>query len=600
MEDLQWMCEKLPEKCSEDCRQWLMEEIYDMGELGENYLLYHRESMEIPPDLKRLMTPEDRQEQRSKRTWGAQCVCACCGEEFQTGYLTGGGIRLYEGEDGLTYPDAWEDTAEAVEFFEGEDVICPICASTCTLIAKKALRHGRTEQVLAAEVQVIEGYMAVLYWMVSRTCDDCGSDFIAALPRDALVVDRDGRVQRFTHSTHGQFGERQEEHWRLSHTLREPMLIRYYSWGAVNQRQVGGWVFNLLPDLAGTTGEKTALETYIRGGGVYPGIYLLFWARHKSVENLLRSGLTRAVMTGINQEVDEILSGGGTRIEATLPWCSWSEVKPNRMLGMDKASFRAIKKEQWTCDWMDAWRLYQAAGGQETAAEFERYLYELGADDVTACIEMTQAGWEGFGLRRVTNYLRKQDMLHRGGVRQLIDYRKALHALGMAETEETLWPRRLIEAHDRTTGQVTGGRKGKVRQEAFDRTYENLKALEWTDGELCIRLPRCEEDLIQEGDTLRHCVGTYGAAHVTGKPIFFVRHYRRPERSYYTLNINMKGLMPKEIQLHGYGNEWHGSHKQHRHTIPQKVRDFCDRWEKEVLRRWAMERHKGKKEDKTA
>ena len=48
----------------------------------------------------------------------------------------------------------------------------------------------------------------------------------------------------------------------------------------------------------------------------------------------------------------------------------------------------------------------------------------------------------------------------------------------------------------------------------------------------------------------------------------------------------MTKAIPVEIQLHGYGNERHGDRKQHRHKIPQKVRDFCDRWEREVLMPW--------------
>ena len=95
-----------------------------------------------------------------------------------------------------------------------------------------------------------------------------------------------------------------------------------------------------------------------------------------------------------------------------------------------------------------------------------------------------------------------------------------------------------------------------------------------------------EEDLVSEGKVLRHCVGTYGSAHCSGKPVFFVRHRRRPERSYYTLQIDMNGTIPKELQLHGYGNERHGGHKQYAHKIPRKVREFCDRWEQEVLTPW--------------
>ena len=107
-------------------------------------------------------------------------------------------------------------------------------------------------------------------------------------------------------------------------------------------------------------------------------------------------------------------------------------------------------------------------------------------------------------------------------------------------------------------------------------------------------LPRSYAELLQEGNTLRHCVGGYSSSHISGRDtIFFVRRYRRPERSYYTLDIDMTDR-PYRKQLHGYGNERHGVHKEHRHRIPQKVLDFCDRWEREILQPWYLEQTKQK------
>ena len=81
-----------------------------------------------------------------------------------------------------------------------------------------------------------------------------------------------------------------------------------------------------------------------------------------------------------------------------------------------------------------------------------------------------------------------------------------------------------------------------------------------------------------EGETLRHCVGEYGKEHAKGKKIIlFIRHYRKPERSYYTLNVGFDGWRPYIIQLHGYGNEHHGPHKEYRHTIPKEVTAFVEK-----------------------
>ena len=59
------------------------------------------------------------------------------------------------------------------------------------------------------------------------------------------------------------------------------------------------------------------------------------------------------------------------------------------------------------------------------------------------------------------------------------------------------------------------------------------------------------------------------------------RNYaRRPERSWFTLNIDTTGDRWREIQLHGYGNE-RANGKQLR--IPEEVRAFVNRWESEIL-----------------
>jgi hypothetical protein len=96
---------------------------------------------------------------------------------------------------------------------------------------------------------------------------------------------------------------------------------------------------------------------------------------------------------------------------------------------------------------------------------------------------------------------------------------------------------------------------------------------------------------------LHHCVGGYTDTHLRGNIILFVRHERRPERSWFTLNINLENRT--RIQLHGYGNE-RANGKELR--IPKEVLEFVDAWEKEVLANWRdPEKMKGKKHgDRTA
>lgn len=150
---------------------------------------------------------------------------------------------------------------------------------------------------------------------------------------------------------------------------------------------------------------------------------------------------------------------------------------------------------------------------------------------------------------------------------------------------ELFFPRNLYDAHERICKQNLN------KMISYENVVDTYKSLEFSDGELCIILPRSASDLITEGEVLRHCVGSYVNRQKEGKSIiFFVRKHRRRERSYYTLNIDFSYREPKEIQLHGYGNERHGEKKQYKHSIPKKVRDFVDRWEREVLKPWSIER----------
>ena len=587
MEDLKWLAEKLPETVSGELEEAIMTTVYDERELGDSLILYSRESVEWGELAPIMEGPIN-----TKRSWGARCTCKNCGEDFFTGYIPGGerkqsGIMLGVGEDGSTYTGKWESDEPMVQIYhDGDGVLCPLCWEVGELTPRRELKNGRSYGILQAEVQNIEGYTTVLYWMVRRFLDDEGGDHVCATPRDALVIDRDGRLQRFIHTTHGQFGESDLGKWRRSGVVREPAMIAYYNWGACNNRQVGAWVYDVPLDLTGTTGEKTALNEYIRRGGQWPGIYLRLWQQRPNVENLMLGGFSMAVIESVERAANAALGQGARDAVAMPKWCNWNEVKPHRMVGMAKEEWRKVRGQSWGRNLVrlwDRWRR-ERQGNVESMDQCLRVLRIKGAND---CLDMMAAGWDGFEPQRVAKYLQKQG-LDGDSVRELVDYRKMMHEMGLAETEETLWPRDLVAAHDRVVAYKLEHAKS-IYQKGFSEAAEKYAALEWGDGDLRIVVPRIEEELKREGEVLRHCVGTYGGSHVSGRPIFFVRKYRRPERSYYTLNIDMTGKMPKEVQLHGYGNERHGVYKEHRHSIPQKVRDFVDRWEREVLMPWWAE-----------
>lgn len=585
------LADKLPFQPCGDLQNDVLEDIYDNDMLGTRLMLYSRESVETANPIAQIMDEEDwnRWEKSRKRRWGARCTCSACGEEFFAGYVSDSGtsgIVLRQGEDGQIYDgyvDKGDDDAQI--FFDDETIVCPHCYQSVVVTRRSELRQGRTLQALQAETLNIDGYLAVLYWMVARYQDNTGTDVVTFSPHEALIVDRCGVLRRFRAVRHS--NEARDVTWTPCKQSRDPMQQPYYCHGAVNGRQVGGWVCAYGPELGGTTGEKTALDKYIGAGGAWPGAYLHVWRKHPQVENLMRGGFSAAVTESIDYELDTCGNRYLLQDAPNIAWVDWSETKPNRMLGMSKEAYRALRGERWGRETAALWGKYRREVKNADALQFMQEVRKIGAQSMEKLLGIRNVEPDMTPARTV-RYLEKQKML-KGGVQLLLDYRCVLRALWLADQEEMLWPRDLQAAHDRIMERYAAQNGLKSYSAQFTPVYIRLKALEWTDGELCIRVPQEEQELIDEGKTLRHCVGTYGAQHCGGKPIFFVRHYRRPERSYYTLNIDLTLPRPKEIQLHGYGNEHHGERKQYHHNIPKKVRDFCDRWEREVLTPWFME-----------
>lgn len=596
--DKMWksIADKLPKQPCDSLIEDIMRDVYDSEALGESLILYHREPVEIREPLQQTMTVEDfdRWERTAKHRWGARCTCSNCGEDFTAGYVSRKGHRgivLDSGEDGVVYTGYSEASNGGTEFFDGETLLCPFCWNTGIVTRRSELRSGRTYQVLQAEVLNVDAYTVIMYWLVSRHLDDCGSDVLLFYPSSSLLVDMDGKLQRFRAKRYGQ--EITEVVWTPCSYSRDPMQMTYYSWDVETHRKVGGWTCSYGPDLDGHTGEKTALDKYIGAGGCWPGAYLHVWQKHPQVENLMRQGFAKAVVSTIDYRLDRAAYYYDLCEAPTIPWVDWSEVKPNRMLHMSKAAFREISKKKWREVEANCWDKYNHTIPGTDALEFEACREKIKTENVEKILDMIQAGWNDLQPLRVVRYLEKQGLLE-DGTQHLIDYRKMMRDTDTPETDETLWPKDLMAAHERLT-QAWAACHHTEYHLGFTSTYIMYKPLEWTDGDLCIVLPQKAQDLVDEGNTLRHCVGGYSKEHCSGKPIFFVRHYRRPERSYYTLQINMNGQSPREIQLHGYGNEHHGEYKQYQHKIPPKVREFCDRWEREILQPWFAEQRKPKK-----
>lgn len=139
---------------------------------------------------------------------------------------------------------------------------------------------------------------------------------------------------------------------------------------------------------------------------------------------------------------------------------------------------------------------------------------------------------------------------------------------------DVLLPKNLRERHDAAAKAI------KIRddRETTKKYQTRRKALEkkygYTYDGLSIVVPRGIEDIVREGKTLEICVGGYAHRHVEGKTtILFLRHERRPERSWLCIELNDR----EEIQqIHGYRNEGYP----HAIAPEKRYRAWLKQWQK--------------------
>lgn len=596
--DKELMCQELPKEAPAEVLRYTLE--MHLDDLGGQMTLFKRVSATLAPRLMDLLiTPEMAEEYETKKrnAWVAECDCTVCGGQYHTDWVTERGhkgIGIVEGEDGLTYPcldDYDPGTGTYIQITSGDGFLCPFCASVTTLKRKGSMRGGRTWRLLISGVENVGIYTTIFYWLVWRTIDEDGCVYHGIDPWQAYGIDEGGFLHRFIFNRH-------TKTWRYSSTKGDAFFSKYPSMdGGMYNNRCAGWAYETCPSLIGCTGEKTGLHAYVSAGGQTPVLYVQTWRRHKTVENLVNNGWVALVEGYIEQETENRCK---EIPYARMPGIYFGGKRPHAMLRMDKLSFRRLRERYpngWSLTQYEAWIKYVEAGGGADALMFDDYYKIFTLQGVNVLIDLRTINAE-IDFLKLHSYLTKQKLRPEEAQLLLDTWSMTMRMFGRTElTSEELWPRDLFAAHERISRQY---RLEKNKDEwtkflaGFAAVRRRLHELEWTDGELCIVLPKDNGDLIQEGDVLRHCVSSYGENHVSGQDtIFFVRKYRRPERSYYTLDIDMREK-PTRKQLHGYGNERHGSNKEHRHTIPAKVSAFVDRWEREILMPWYHEQQRKK------
>ena len=505
----------------------------EAGWFDGSYLIYRADRRYLP-------TEEGTQD-------AVRVVCTACGASFLADKIRAGGCR-----PGYTpAPFGWQSPRENKAIIHGQDADCPCCGkrghsvhvSNMRVYGDELVDDAWVTEVTRLSVEGRKDRLALLEWCVRRCIAKDGHIRYEIWPYTAWVVEEKKVVRLMGYGKcmgHiALFGE-----WR-----QRKSFCDVYGKSALE----APWDPALLE---GTTAENCKLDGYIAAGGKRLASYLALWRRRPAVENLIVQGCGKLVEAWMNQEAEAWNYRGGI---PKLTEVNWREKQPARMLGLNREEFGHLRREGWTTVDLERYKLVRDAGvGVKLPEDLDR-LRGFRTDELEEILKECPGG----DFWRVLRYLQRQQRKWT----LLRDYWRMAEQAGRDLTDSLVrWPRNLLLAHDRVTGEQKA-RKEKALQKKFEARYRRLEPLSLQLGELLIRPCRDQGELIAEGNALHHCVASYAKDHAGGKTaIFFIRRQDKPQEPYFTLELDEKHLAIRQNQ-----GLYHCD-------PPEEVREFVVQW----------------------
>lgn len=356
----------------------------------------------------------------------------------------------------------------------------------------------------------------------------------------------------------------------------------------------------------------SCLEEYLKRNKTYrkPIEWLALYAKHHQVEKLVKEGF-RFLVEGIAEQ-----ENSGDCID-------WSKQTVPGMLGMNRGELAAVKarfseggRTNWAIQTVKKFREAGLAITEENL-KLERR--------IGAYSEFFLERAKEYGAGKCLKYLRAQNRknpqknfewllsqwqdvyrMARSEKIKMDDAKAFAPDLAALHDELAVLQRERLRREQERLEQARLEQRKKDAEKRIKQAAKDLQAAEfralvleplaWTEGKYLIRPAATPEEIIREGVELDHCVGGYAGRHASGKTnIFFVRRVSEPEKSFVTLELDLK--QHRIVQQHGYKNERQG------HFDPE-VAAFTARWLEQVVKpaneEQLVKRAKAKQKSKAA
>ena len=284
-----------------------------------------------------------------------------------------------------------------------------------------------------------------------------------------------------------------------------------------------------------------------------------------------------AVKLGLPDAVEELVCQGLKNGR----YLNWKGKTPAEFLRMSKQDARAFMGSDTRMPQLRIYHELKKEGSIDTFREFLNMVAEMGGSLIVVRINEC-AKSVGVSLKEAANYIGKHiasDRDKSSTVQLWKDYIDMATQLGYdMSRRDVIMPKNLHQRHDDAAATIKI-QKNAQEAKTYSVRYKQLKKLyEFELDGLCIVVPTCTDDIVQEGKTLHHCVGGYAARHVKGTlDILFLRNKRKPGTPFITIEMkSRKNVRSKveTVQIHGYKNE------AYKHAVKPSVRYgwFLEAW----------------------
>ena len=483
----------------------------------------------------------------------ARCACSACGTEFYADL-----IRESDPKHGFI------DPSDGDPIYDKNTFLCPYCGEEVESIHTS--RFGGRKTVFAGQTRILQilkngEKVAFVVWYAEKQVDKWGTVLIrierwaAYLPDGKKMIKLTGQQRCFQ-----------------SYTVFE----RWYELKRCDICDINN--FDVMPFdahfLDGTEFENAKIDLLCKTENPAVIAYARTYQRWKNVENLITSGCGElfsdyAKRSSEHYNCYNCSSFFVFSTKNLRDVFDFQKVKPHEMIGVTKAELRELKKAGLTFKLLKNYRQLKEIDGRFTVELAKKVDRPDIIERISRYVDPIKA------VRYLTkNGGNRNDYLY-------LDYLQSRRRARLPlETQIDLFPRDLQRKHDeavKTMNAIKKKEKAELFQKAFEEWMARFSQTAYKADGLCVFICPTAEDMQAEGKTLHHCVASYIEPHAEGESfIFFVRRARRPERSYYTLNIEITDGKAEEIQLHGYKNDA-------KRKIPPEVRAFVDRWKREIL-----------------